>query len=430
MTAPATLAKFTTAEGLGEHCHVASFTRAIKSSSTGWTPRSPQPAPRNETVSQRTPRPYGYRIPTATTPTAPIPAARITVARTRSDEMATFDGQRAAGTGGSIGGLTAALLLRDPASPSTSTTREPTARGSRRRDILQPETMRWCRERSSRRPHALSASSQFVRYLGPANKILYQEANMGLHVLERNLPRTATDLDLHRYHLGHPCQDCDTERRPSRSSSTAAQPPSRPRRLADGISSTSRRLLLPQVERRYANSVGLRGMVLENAVRHRHSTPERCAHLLDKRPTHMLISPMPGPNLTPAGPTMAELRLVSQCLRRPRLDELLTDLRGSRSDVSVPPGQFQDRPIDELNSRATHARTSGSRGRPHDFAPLHSAVLRHQGSADDLGADRADRRCTLVAVPTQQPELPRPPKRRGHLHRRLRSTIPVSLTHC
>ena len=45
MTAPTTLARFTTAEGSGEHCHVGSLLHAHQSSSTGstqsWPPGSP-----------------------------------------------------------------------------------------------------------------------------------------------------------------------------------------------------------------------------------------------------------------------------------------------------------------------------------------------------------------------------------------------------
>jgi 2,6-dihydroxypyridine 3-monooxygenase len=103
--------------------------------------------------------------------------------------MAKYDGQRAAVIGGSIGGLTAALLLRDlgfAVDVYERAARPLDGRGGG--IILQPETLRWFRERSSHRPHTLC-------YLSSTPAVTIS---------------------------GTPCQDCDTTRRRYRSSSTAA----------------------------------------------------------------------------------------------------------------------------------------------------------------------------------------------------------------
>lgn len=273
--------------------------------------------------------------------------------------MATYDGQRAAVIGGSIGGLTAALLLCDlgfTVDVYERATQPLEGRGGG--IILQPETMRWFRERSSRRPHTLSTSSQFVRYLGPANEILYQEAKQWAFTSWSAIyGALLSDFDTRRYHLGYTMsglrQETETVQIEFNGGATTEADLVV---CADGISSTSRRLLLPQVERRYANYVGWRGMVLENAVST--STFELLSDALTYSASdrsHMLIYPIPGPNLA-LQPGQRWLNYVwyRNVSEGTDLDELLTDRSGSRSDVSVPPGQVQDRFIDELKQAALH----------------------------------------------------------------------------
>jgi len=70
--------------------------------------------------------------------------------------------------------------------------------------ILQPETLRWFRERSSRRPDSLSTSSQFVRYLGSDNEILYQESKHWAFTSWSAIYGVLlSDFGTRRYHLGH-----------------------------------------------------------------------------------------------------------------------------------------------------------------------------------------------------------------------------------
>jgi 2,6-dihydroxypyridine 3-monooxygenase len=81
--------------------------------------------------------------------------------------MPTYEGSRALVLGGSIGGLTAALLLRDLGFAVTMFERTPTELDGRGGGIvLQPDTMRWFREHSQRRPEEVSTSTRFVRYPG------------------------------------------------------------------------------------------------------------------------------------------------------------------------------------------------------------------------------------------------------------------------
>jgi 2,6-dihydroxypyridine 3-monooxygenase len=271
--------------------------------------------------------------------------------------MATYDGQRAAVIGGSIGGLTAALLLRDLG--FTVDVYERAAKPLEGRGggiIVQPETLRWFSERSSRRPDTLSTSGRFVRYLGSDNEVVYQETKHWAFTSWSAIYGTLlADFDTRRYHLGHTLsglrQDAQTaEVQFADGTTTEAGLVV----CADGISSTARRLLLPQVERRYANYVGWRGMVLENALST--STFELLSDALTYSTSdrsHMIIYPIPGPNLA-LGPGERWLNYVwyRNVSEGADLDDLLTDRSGVRSDVSVPPGHVQDRFVDELRQAA------------------------------------------------------------------------------
>ena len=271
--------------------------------------------------------------------------------------MAKYDGQRAAVIGGSVGGLTAALLLRDLG--FTVDVYERTAQPLEGRGggiILQPETLRWFRERSSHRPHTLSASSRFVRYLGPANEILYQEAKEWAFTSWSAIyGALLSDFDTGRYHLGHTASglrpDAETVQVQFDGGATAEADLVV---CADGISSTARRLLLPQIDRRYANYVGWRGMVLEKDLSRFASDllGDALTYSVSDR-SHMIIYPIPGPNLA-LRPGRRWLNYVwyRNVSEGADLNELLTDRTGARSDVSVPPGYVQDRFIDELKQAA------------------------------------------------------------------------------
>ena len=79
-------------------------------------------------------------------------------------------GKRAAIVGGSIGGLTTALLLRDlgfEVDVYEKTPEELDGRGGG--IVLQPEAYRWFKERSQLNPDRLSTVSRYLRYLDLSN---------------------------------------------------------------------------------------------------------------------------------------------------------------------------------------------------------------------------------------------------------------------
>ena len=113
-------------------------------------------------------------------------------------------GQRVAVVGGSIGGLTAALLLRDLGFEVNVYERTPEELDGRGGGIvLQPEMFRWFKERSDRRPDQLSTISRYLRCLGPGNEIAYEEPNEWRFTSWGTMYRALlADFGRDRYHLG------------------------------------------------------------------------------------------------------------------------------------------------------------------------------------------------------------------------------------
>jgi 2,6-dihydroxypyridine 3-monooxygenase len=124
---------------------------------------------------------------------------------------------------------------------------------------------------------------------------------------------------------------------------------------ADGITSSSRRRLLPEVETSYAGYLGWRGVVRESELDRKvfdrlyeaitYSTPPL---------SHILAYPIPG-----HGGTSLERVLNYVWYRNlekgPLLDNLLTDVGGIRRNISVAPGRLQSRHVEDLRSEARSA---------------------------------------------------------------------------
>lgn len=265
---------------------------------------------------------------------------------------------RVAVVGGSMGGLTAALVLRELGCQVDVYERSPELLDGRGAGVvLQPDTVRWFEEHGGiAAVEKVSTGSSTLRYLGPGNEIIHDEPSAW-----RFTSWTATyralldDFGTERYHLGEHVAGLDQD---------ADQVTLRfvsGRRVhadlvvfADGISSTGRRRLLPEVRAQYSGYVGWRGTVLESAV------SEETFELLHDSlaysvgpSTHICMYPIPGP----AGELEIGKRHLNYVWYRnvaegPELDELLTDKRGFPCAVSVHPGMVQDRYVEELRAAA------------------------------------------------------------------------------
>lgn len=266
--------------------------------------------------------------------------------------------RRAAVVGGSIGGLTAALLLRDAGWEVDVFERSATLLEGRGGGIvLHPATARYLVERAGVAPAEISVSARWFRYLDRAGGIAHEEQCLyrftsynALHL------RLLECFDRSRYHLGQECVGVDdAESGPRLTFASGRVVQSDLVIFADGINSIGRRLLAPDAQPVYADYVAWRGTVreeqlgpdafeaLSNAITY---------HVLDAG--HILSYPIPRQESTfeRSGRLMNWL-WYQNVQSGSELDELLTGTDGVRFTTSVPPGLVPVERAAELARSAT-----------------------------------------------------------------------------
>ncbi|WP_460354826.1 FAD binding domain-containing protein [Mycobacterium sp. ZZG] len=271
--------------------------------------------------------------------------------------MIDWSGHRAIVVGGSIGGLTTALLLRRLGFDVAVFERTPSNLDGRGGGIvLQPDTLRWFVECSQQHPETVSTSTHFVQYLGADNSVIHREAAPWSYTSWGTFYRALlADFGPDAYNLGEYAagfdQDADgvdvrfTSGRRERAELVV---------FADGITSPSRRRISPESRLEYSGYVGWRGTVPEGQV-----SPETFELLKDSisyslgPQTHINVYPIPSPNggLRP-GERLLNYVWYRNVAQGYELDELMTDKRGFIAGVSLHPGQVQDRFVDEMRSVA------------------------------------------------------------------------------
>jgi 2,6-dihydroxypyridine 3-monooxygenase len=259
--------------------------------------------------------------------------------------------------GGSLGGLTAALVLRDIGCEVQVYEKSRTPLEGRGAGIvLHPSTVRYLTENKVLNLEEVSASARWFRYLDKDGNVIHQEPCRyrftSYYTLYQGLLRAFGEK---HYNLGRPvigfrqgerCVTVDVDGEGQRECDLLV--------CADGIHSTARAILFPQVTQQYAGYVGWRGTVGEGRL-HR-----AVFSLLDEAITyfvmphgHILAYPIPGLKTS----SRSERRLTNFVWYRnvPEGDPLQNLMRGRsgrRYPVSLPPGEVRERYVAELRTAA------------------------------------------------------------------------------
>ena len=260
--------------------------------------------------------------------------------------------------GGSIGGLTAGLLLRDAGHDVRIFERSPAELAQRGAGIgLLPETSRYLTECAGVDIDDISIATSHIRYLSRDNSILHEEKHnyrfSSWNTIYRQLLSCMKPNDYVLNHELTSWSDVDA----SEVTVTFANGNTETSDLvvfADGVNSLARATLLPGATPRYAGYVAWRGMVHETELSNDTRT------LLDDAITyfvypnsHILVYPIPGL----AGETAPGQRLFNFVWYRNystggQLEDLLTDVSGVQREVSLPPGAVAPHHVAEMQNHA------------------------------------------------------------------------------
>ena len=260
--------------------------------------------------------------------------------------------------GGSIGGLTAGLLLRDAGHDVRIFERSPAELAQRGAGIgLLPETSRYLTECAGVDIDDISIATSHIRYLSQDNSILHEEKHnyrfSSWNTIYRQLLSCMKPNDYVLNHELTSWSDVDA----AEVTVTFANGNTETSDLvvfADGVNSLARATLLPGATPRYAGYVAWRGMVHETELSNDTRT------LLDDAITyfvypnsHILVYPIPGL----AGETAPGQRLFNFVWYRNystggQLEDLLTDVSGVQREVSLPPGAVAPHHVAEMQNHA------------------------------------------------------------------------------
>jgi 2,6-dihydroxypyridine 3-monooxygenase len=277
-------------------------------------------------------------------------------------------------TGGSVGGLTAALVLRDAGCDVTVFERSSAALQARGAGIATLEaTLRYLTERGGRQVADVCSSTNWIRFLRADGSVRHEQRHRYLFSSWNTIYRSLLGLfDPDRYLLGREVTGFSQAADSVRVTLDGGQEAKADMLVcADGVSSPARARLLPEVRPSYAGYVAWRGTLPEQALTA--ATRERFGDAITYqvlKDSHILVYPIPGPGglggdqgfVPPEGSRDGALtpgeRLVNfvwyvNVAEGEALDELMTGRDGIRRAVSLPPGVARDEAVTVMRRAAS-----------------------------------------------------------------------------
>ncbi len=260
--------------------------------------------------------------------------------------------------GGSLGGLTAALVLRDLGCEVDVFERSSTALKARGAGIAtHPSTTRYFEESSELDASLVEIELPWLQFLSTSGELVYQERMnyrfSSWTTVYRGLMGAFGDR---RYHLDSEVVDFAQDDR----GVTVRFADGSTRALdmlvcADGISSTSRTKLLPDAAPRYAGYVAWRATIPESDLEPASFEVLRDGLTYCVLPDgHVLVYPIPSleGDLEP-GRRLANLVCYHNYAKGDEIEDLMTDRSGERHALSLPPGAVRDEHVARFRAFAS-----------------------------------------------------------------------------
>jgi 2,6-dihydroxypyridine 3-monooxygenase len=259
--------------------------------------------------------------------------------------------------GGSLGGLTAGLLLADAGFDVTIHERSPAELQERGAGIgLLPDSARYLVERAGVALDDISTLTSRIRYLGRDGDVVHDQAHQYRFSSWNTVYRRLLGCcDRDRYLLGSEVTGFEVKDASVRVELAHDVPIDADLLVcADGVSSSARRRLLPDVRVCYAGYVAWRGMLPEAQLEAdaRARLGDSITYFVHAN-SHILLYPIPGPDgsVTP-GERSINFVWYRNYLDGGDLDDLLTSATGKRHEHSVPPGGARDDHVAEMRAVA------------------------------------------------------------------------------
>ena len=259
--------------------------------------------------------------------------------------------------GGSIGGLTAALVLRDAGCDVRVFERSPAVLTARGAGIaVLDSTLKYLVERGGCRAEDVCSSTNWIRFLHRDGSVRHEQPHRYRFSSWNTMYRSLLGIfGTGRYQLG--AEVTDFGQRGDRVCVTLATGQRAEADLlicADGVGSIARARLQPAAQRSYSGYVAWRGTLPESEV-----SPATYALLGDALTyqvlpgSHILVYPIPGlDGSVRRGERLINMVWYVNVAAGAPLDELMTGRDGVLRPVSLPPGAATERALSALRQAA------------------------------------------------------------------------------